>query len=534
LEKGTTPIKCDVLIRYLDLYPNRRDADYLRNGFENGFPLGYSGPREPFECKNLKSVNGRESIVRQRLLTEVEAGRMSGPFVKKPISNLRVSPIGLVPKRTGGFRLITHMSYPYLNSVNDFIDSELTKVRYSDFDNAVHIVKRLGKGTWMGKMDLKNAFRLLPCYPGDFDLLGIKLGDLYFIDRCMPMGCSISCSTFETFSKFLEWAIKIITGSDNIDHYLDDFIFMATLKDRCKFLLDEFSALCLELGVPVADEKTVGPVTCITYLGYELDSELMEIRIPQDKIISILGQIDFILSKSKVTLRQLQSLTGSLVFCTKAMPSARAFVRRMYSAMSHATRPHHKVRVTKGIQKDIEMWKLFLTQYNGVSVMLENEWLSNSDLQLFTDSAGNSQFGCGVYFMGAWAFLKWPEAWMHSEVLSDITYLEMVPIALACYLWKERFCSLKICFNCDNMAVVQILNSKSSKSERVMSLVRQIVMWSMQFSFHIKAVHVPGVNNKLVDSISRMQWETFRQLAPDADTQPTPIPQAFWTYLKTK
>ncbi|WAR28199.1 LOW QUALITY PROTEIN: hypothetical protein MAR_013903, partial [Mya arenaria] len=31
------------------------------------------------------------------------------------------------------------------------------------------------------------------------------------------------------------------------------------------------------------------------------------------------------------------------------------------------------------------------------------------------------------------------------------------------------------------MAVVQILNSKSSKSERVMSLVRPIVMWSMQF-----------------------------------------------------
>ena len=154
--------------------------------------------------------------------------------------------------------------------------------------------------------------------------------------------------------------------------------------------------------------------------------------------------------------------------------------------------------------------------------------------QLFTDSAGNSQFGCGVYFKEAWTFLQWPEIWMNSEILSDITYLEMVPIALACYLCKDRFCSLKICFNCDNMAVVQILNSKSSKSERVMSLVRPIVMWSMQFSFNIMAVHVPGVNNKLVDSISRMQWETFRQLAPDADTQPTPIPHVFWTYLKMK
>jgi len=48
-----------------------------------------------------------------------------------------------------------------------------------------------------GKMDLKKAFRPLPCYPGFFYLLGIKLEDQYFINKCMPMGCSRSCSTFE-------------------------------------------------------------------------------------------------------------------------------------------------------------------------------------------------------------------------------------------------------------------------------------------------------------------------------------------------
>ncbi|WAR28200.1 hypothetical protein MAR_013904 [Mya arenaria] len=84
---------------------------------------------------------------------------------------------------------------------------------------------------------------------------------MYFSDKCMPMGCSISCSTFETVSTFLEWAIKMRTGMNNIDHYLD----------QCKLLLDEFSCLCQELAIPVADVKNVGPVTCITYLGYEPD-----------------------------------------------------------------------------------------------------------------------------------------------------------------------------------------------------------------------------------------------------------------------
>lgn len=45
-------------------------------------------------------------------------------------------------------------------------------------------------------MDIKSAFRLLKVDPGDFDLLGIKILDKYYIDKCMSMGCSISCSRF--------------------------------------------------------------------------------------------------------------------------------------------------------------------------------------------------------------------------------------------------------------------------------------------------------------------------------------------------
>jgi hypothetical protein len=46
---------------------------------------------------------------------------MAGPFCHKPISNLRCSPIGLVPKKTGGLRLKTHLSHPPNDSINDYI-----------------------------------------------------------------------------------------------------------------------------------------------------------------------------------------------------------------------------------------------------------------------------------------------------------------------------------------------------------------------------------------------------------------------------
>lgn len=182
---------------------------------------------------------------------------MAGPFCHKPISNLRCSPIGLVPKKTGGLHLKTHLSHPPNDSINDYIDMLYTKETYSPFDNAVSIVKKFGKSALMAKMDIKSAFRLLKCNPGDFDLIGITLEENYYIDKCMPMGCSISCATFEQFSTFLQWAVTHETTTDNLDHYLDGFFFAGeATKNDWKNLMTVFANVCLRLGVPIADEKT--------------------------------------------------------------------------------------------------------------------------------------------------------------------------------------------------------------------------------------------------------------------------------------
>jgi hypothetical protein len=81
----------------------------------------------------------------------------------------------LVPKNTSGWSLITYLSYPPGNSVNDFIDEKLTTVQYSKFDNVIYIIQTLNEHVKIGNIHIKSAFRFLPCYPGDFDLLGFKL-----------------------------------------------------------------------------------------------------------------------------------------------------------------------------------------------------------------------------------------------------------------------------------------------------------------------------------------------------------------------
>ena len=91
-------------------YPNKHDTKLILDGFKYGIKLNYTGLRLPQEYGNLLSVKQNPSAAINKLKNEIDLGRMAGPFDYRPISNLRCSPIGLVPKRTGGLRLITHLS----------------------------------------------------------------------------------------------------------------------------------------------------------------------------------------------------------------------------------------------------------------------------------------------------------------------------------------------------------------------------------------------------------------------------------------
>ena len=60
-------------------------------------------------------------------------------------------------------------------------------------------------------------------------------------------------------------------------------------------------------------------------------------------------------------------------------------------------------------------------------------------------------------------------------ILKDITFLELFPVVVALCIWGEHLKIKKIIFNIDNQSVVHIINKKSSKYVRVMSLVRHLV-----------------------------------------------------------
>jgi len=61
----------------------------------------YNCPRLHRVAPNLITAEQHIGETWAKLLKEVELGRMLDPFITLPISTLRISPIGLVPKSDG-------------------------------------------------------------------------------------------------------------------------------------------------------------------------------------------------------------------------------------------------------------------------------------------------------------------------------------------------------------------------------------------------------------------------------------------------
>ena len=300
---------------------------FLVEGFRCGFRVNYVGERSASASPNLKSALEQPEIISAKLRKECDAGRIVGPFSTPPFSKFRCSPLGLVPKKDPSeFRMIHHLSFPKGSSVNDFIPDYCSTVHYASVGDATKLLRRLGKGCFMAKTDVKSAFRIIPIHPADYSLLGMKWDNMYYFDRCLAMGLSSSCAIFESFSTALEWLSMQRLGASAVLHILDDFLFMAKSEAQCRYDLNNFVTMCHHLGVPLAPEKTVGPATVLQFAGITLDSVRQEARLPEEKLLKCRAMLQDFQARRSVRLKELQSLMGLFNFTCLVVVPGRAFL----------------------------------------------------------------------------------------------------------------------------------------------------------------------------------------------------------------
>ena len=173
-ETIVTPVNIDLLEFYLTEHPNRRLVNYIVQGFKLGFDIGFVGNILSTRPRNLLSSRRNLIPVLETIKKELFRGHTSGPFPEPPFHPFHCSPLGAVPKKDGSFRIILDLSSPRGCSVNEGIScDEEFLVKYTSFDDAVALVRSLGQGAFMAKLDIKHAFHLCLVCPGPVGAVGL-------------------------------------------------------------------------------------------------------------------------------------------------------------------------------------------------------------------------------------------------------------------------------------------------------------------------------------------------------------------------
>ena len=222
------------------------ETAFLTQGFETGFDLNYKRPIDRKDLsENIPFTVGDKFELWDKLMQEIVLGRVAEPFETVPFENFVQSPIGLVPKMGGKTRMIFHFSYKFKNgneSINHWIPKSQCSVHYHDLDHTVKNVLELnrqvqamhgGTGSHIfGKTDLQSAFRVLCMSKNSWCWLimmakhPITGKKIFFVDKCLPFGSSISCAHFQQLSNALKAIVEFRTQQYNsLTNYLDDFLF---------------------------------------------------------------------------------------------------------------------------------------------------------------------------------------------------------------------------------------------------------------------------------------------------------------------
>ena len=171
-----TPLRYPQFEEELRNHPDQTWVKELLHNIDNGVSLGYHGPRCQCISRNLISsarfLQAIDDEIQKELKKKKRKRKKKETFDKPPLPNLQCSRVGMIPKNTGGWRMIMHLLAPHSKSINDGISkkNEFT-LRYSQIDDVIRLINLAGaKGALLTKVDLKSAFRIIPVQQ---ELLGI-------------------------------------------------------------------------------------------------------------------------------------------------------------------------------------------------------------------------------------------------------------------------------------------------------------------------------------------------------------------------
>ena len=498
------------------------DWEYLLRGSCFGFRVIDSDCDSSYNCDNYLSITKHPigSEMTHRLETEIEQGLLT------VVENRCVCThsLGSVPKGHDDFRAIVDCSSPSGTCVNDHTWSCRTKFSYNSVDS---ITEFLQEGDHLATVDISNAYRAVNTHPDSRIRQGLAwdfgAGTCYMRDNRLCMG--LSSSPF-VFSKISDLVVRCLCreGFTQCINYLDDFCLVDREVATCEASQRELIAILRRLGFYISFKKLTPACRVTRYLGIEIDSEKMELRLPKDKLEKLQGILHSFVKRRKASKLELQKLGGILAHCCKVVQGGRTFSRRVYDLIASVRSNHHRVRLTEEFRRDLRWWLDFAAVFNGRAKIVAPSYPAvslYSDASLSGFGATHGDDWIAGTFNGVAEIPGLGHHWESAEdegcVTDNINVLEMWPVLQGVRRWSSGWSDANVVCITDNTQVLAAINSGRSTNKTTMRWLRLIFWESVKHNFNIKAIYINTKDNVVCDSLSRLSC--FKNVARirDAD-----------------
>lgn len=435
-------------------------------------------------------------------------------------------------------RTICDYSMPEGRSINDVSDA-----RHFSMMSHEHAYALMQPYHYMAKVDIKSAFRTVGVLPEHWRLLGYqwKFKDgrtRFFHDTRFPFGLKCSPEIFCRISQAVR-AMLAAKGCRATVVYVDDFWVIAPTEAECEQAKQMLLSLLQALGFTVSAHKVVGPLQKLDFCGLVLETNAdgrgqMRVTVPPEKLVRAAEIAVAIQRTEVVSVHTLQQALGYFNHIATAVYAARAYLRRLITALTAAEAAHRKsVQLTRSMKLDLAFWAKYANGFNGHAVILQQPLMDTGFLA--TDACGDK--GMGGFYNGRTFAVRWGEEgrarlpkavrsrnlkklWPnHTTELGagHINYKELFAIWWALLKWHGHFVGRTVVLHCDNDTARCTFIKNDARSPSMMRLIRHMLRFCAEHQIRLRIVRVASAANKIADALSRYNRPAY--LAARAEWQ---------------
>ena len=399
---------------------------------------------------------------------------------------LCLSPVFLVPKRSGKYRMILN-----LKRINTFI----APIHFR-METLRSILPMLRPGDWTVSIDLKDAYHHIPIATGSRALLGFEVGGKVYRFRALPFGLKPAPRLFTRIVTCV--AVFLRRHGLRIFCYLDDWLLVASsrsiLLEQLAFLLRTVQ----NLGFIVNWEKSeLTPTQRPTFLGATIDIPAELARPSSGRIDTITAAAARLRRSRRAPARLWLQFLGYLASLVDVMQDCRLIMRPFQLHLLKHYRPAgdpltRLIHNPPLVRRELARWTKRASLLVGKPLRTEQPTVT-----VTTDA---SHQGWGGHCMGRTAFGDWPQGSPRAHI--NMLELQAVLLSLQSFLPLLRHRTVLV--RTDNVTVAAYINRQGgTHSTRLNALATQLWKWCRLQGITPVASYIPGQENLVADFLSR-------------------------------